>query len=132
MKDLLTLNNAIKFFACMDIFLGSILVSPIAGWIVEFMHSVVSHEIHPIDEYHMFLMKLLGITVILWGFIRVNHTEKYHAKYDCIARCFVLVLMAYYCFHGLTFMFFFLAAESFGLLQGVFYIRDSKSEGLKQ
>ena len=127
MKDLLTLNNAIKFFACMDILLGAILVSPFAGWIVELMHSVVSHEIHPIDEYHMFLMKLLGITVILWGLIRINHVEKYHAKYDCIARCFVLVLMAYYCFHGLSFMFFFLAAESFGLFQWYFYVKETKA-----
>ena len=126
MKNLLTLNNVIKLFACMDIFLGIILISPFSGNIVKFMHSMFTHQEHLIDEYHMFLMALLGVTIVLWGVIRMNHTERWQAKYDCIARVFVLALMAYYCFHGLTFMFFFLAAESFGLFQWYFYVKESK------
>ncbi|MCH2021513.1 MAG: hypothetical protein MK207_03435 [Saprospiraceae bacterium] len=126
MKSLLTLNNIIKLFAYMDIFLGIILISPLSGNIVKFMHSVFTQQEHLIDEYHMFLMALLGITIILWGVIRINHTEQWQAKYDCIARCFVLILMGYYCFHGLSFMFFFLATESLGLLQLLFYFKEAK------
>ena len=112
--------KVIQFFACIDIILGTMLALPYVDvMVVEFMNTLVSSEPLLVDDYHSFLMKILGVTVILWGVIRVNHPELWQANYDCIARLFVIGFMAFYCYTGITILIFFIPVELLGMYQWI-------------
>lgn len=108
----------IKLFAYIDFVLGLVLALPFAGvFVVQLLHGLLTSEPLTIDAYHSFLMKILGVMVILWAMVRIQHTATWQVNYDCVARLFVLSNMIYFCYNGLTVLVFFVVVELLGLYQ---------------
>lgn len=110
--------KAVKFFAYIDLILGLVLAMPILGTeIILFLHHLLDDKTLVIDNYHAFLMKILGAMVILWAMVRLQHTAAWQIQYDCVARLFVLAFMGYYFYNGLTVLGLFVVVEMLGLYQ---------------
>lgn len=110
--------KTIRLFAAVDFVLGLVLLFPVLGpWMMQFLNQFFTNEELLINPYHATLMKLLGVMVILWAMVRLQHTAKWQIGYDCTARLVVIGVLLYYWMQGLSILALFLLVECLGLYQ---------------
>lgn len=110
--------QTIKFFAKIDLCLGLFLCTPIVGpFLIQWLQGILSSEPLLINDYHVVLMKILGVMVVLWALVRIQHTAIWQLIYDCFGRLVVLSYLGFYCYQGLPILGVFIGIELLGLYQ---------------